>query len=119
MLGIVNLLIAVFISNAFFQLNHHYLWTTSSVIYKVVLSMGWWRICRIAGAQNCLLKIMSFRQLFCISQTLEFPQFYHVSLAELCVVLIKIFEKVHLINSQANLRNNPLALKDFSRNVNT
>ena len=39
-----------------------------------------------------------------IRQTSQFSQFYRVSLAELCALLINIFEELHLIKLGANLR---------------
>ena len=50
------------------------------------------------------LKLCICRQLFCIRQTSQFSQFYRVLPAELCALLINVFEKLHLINSEANLQ---------------
>ena len=49
-------------------------------------------------------KLCLYRQLFCIRQTSQLSQFYRVSLAELCALLINTFEKLNLINSDANLQ---------------
>ena len=52
-----------------------------------------------------------FHAIICIRQALQFLQFYLVSLAELCTLLLNIFEKLHLINSEVNLRlDTPLKL---------
>ena len=50
------------------------------------------------------LKLCICRQLFCIRQTSQFSQFYRVSPAELCALLINVIEKLYLINSEANLQ---------------
>ena len=59
---------------------------------------------RLWALEIAYLKLCLCRQLFYIRQTSQFSQFYRVSLAELCALLINIFEKLHLINSEANLR---------------
>ena len=49
-------------------------------------------------------KVFLHGQLFCIRQNSQFSQFYRVPLVELCALLINTSEKLHLINSEANLR---------------
>ena len=49
-------------------------------------------------------KLRLYGKLFCIRQTLQLLQFYRVSVADLCVLLINTFENLPLINSEANLR---------------
>ena len=69
-------------------------------IYQRKLKLG----DKLWALEIAYLKLCICRQLFCIRQTSQFSQFYRVSLAELCALLINIFEKLHLINSEANLR---------------
>ena len=59
---------------------------------------------RLWALEIAYLKLCLCRQLFYIRQTSQFSQFYRVSLAELCALLINIFEKLRLIKSAANLR---------------
>ena len=49
-------------------------------------------------------KFRLYGKLLCIKQTSQLSQFYCLSLADLCALLINIFEKLPLINSEANLR---------------
>ena len=49
-------------------------------------------------------KLRLYGKLFCIRQTLQLLQFYRVSVADLCVLLINTFENLPLINSEANLQ---------------
>ena len=59
------------------------------------------------GCDCGLSKLLSgnyvYGKLFCIRQTLHLSQFYRVSLADLCALLINTFQKLPLINPQANL----------------
>ena len=59
---------------------------------------------RLWALEIAYWKLCFYGQLFCMRQTSQFSQFYRMSLAELCALLINIFEKLHLINSEANLR---------------
>ena len=61
-----------------------------------------WRY--IVSARNCLLKIMSLRAIILRKTDFAIFAVYRVSLAEPCALLINIFEKRHLINSESNLR---------------
>ena len=69
-------------------------------IYQRALKLG----DRLWELEIAYWKLCLYGQLFCIRQTWRFSQFYRVSLAELCALLINIFEKLHLINSEADLR---------------
>ena len=55
--------------------------------------------------ENCreILEIMSLSEIILHKTDFAILSFY-VSLAELCALLINTFEKLHLINSEANLR---------------
>ena len=59
---------------------------------------------RLWALEIAYLKLCPCRQLFCIRQSSQFSQFHRVSLADLCALLINTFEKLRLINSEANLR---------------
>ena len=68
---------------------------------------------RLWALEIAYLKLCLCGQLFCIRQTLQFSQFYRVSLAELCALLINIFEKLLPVNSEANLRPPQLLNRSF------
>ena len=71
-------------------------------IYKRKLKLG----DRLWALEIAYWKLCLYGQLFCIRQTSQFSQFYRVSLAELCALLLNIFEKLNklITNSEANLR---------------
>ena len=84
-------------------------------IFLRIHTCGWWKKKQTnyqrklkLGDKLWALEIAYWKclygQLFCIRQISQFLQFYRVSLAQVCAVLINIFEKFHLINSVRNLR---------------
>ena len=59
---------------------------------------------RLRALQINHWKLRLYGKSFCIRQNLQLSQFYRVSIADLCALLINIFEKLPLINSEINLR---------------
>ena len=59
---------------------------------------------RLSALEIIHWRLRLYGNLFCIGQTLQLSQFYHVTLADLCALLINIFEQLPLINSKVNLR---------------
>ena len=59
---------------------------------------------RLRALQVTHWKLRLYGKSFCIRQNLQLSQFYRVSIADLCALLINIFEKLPLINSEINLR---------------
>ena len=54
---------------------------------------------RLRALKITYWKLLLYSKLFCLIQTLHLSHFDRVSLANLCVLLINIFEKLPLINS--------------------
>ena len=69
-------------------------------IYQWILKLG----DRLWALEITHWKWRLYGELFCIRQTLQLWQFYRMSLAALWALLVNIFEKLPLINSEVNLR---------------
>ena len=74
-------------------------------ILEDICSVQYERNCLLEiGARNCLLEIMSLQAIILHKTDFVILTVYRVALAELCALLINTFEKLHLINSEANLQ---------------
>lgn len=89
----------IFLTNVF-QNSHFWLLIEKSINLSSKIKI--WR--QIIGGRRHSMESLSLRAIILRNLDLQLLRLHHVSLADICALVINTSEKVHVINLEANLR---------------